>query len=333
MYGGIMNYIAFINSNKLSEHSGLLLIWNMVNHALLYVPYICVLGSYYWLLRRYICSNGASWLRYVSYAFLTIVLIGHGLCFFSLVSIIHFWNSLLLLGCFELIRRFDNKTDMIAGWTLLLLGFVSCVGSNNGLVKFLAGGMMPLLMVFLYKRWNNAANVLCTIFLIAYTFLSVYKRQFHSFTDIGTIEAAVVIADGPLKGLKTSAETAEMIKSAMAEVKPYQDANYQVKVLGRSLYRFGWELTFHDRNEVLRHWWSYGEQIKNIPGYIDYVSSVAASEKPTLVFWYNEVSPENLKKSRYKITNVWEKDTLNYHMIKLPVKNAAYELYTNCPLK
>lgn len=135
-----------------------------------------------------------------------------------------------------------------------------------------------------------------------------------------------------MSGLRTSHEMGQIIQSVTDDIAPYKAAKYKVKVLGRGFERFGWELTFGDRNPGLRHWWSIDRAKVDVPGYKEYIRQVANDSVRTVVLWSEEINERAAAKLKEVNYTYWEKDTLRKYMTELPTSSQAYQLYTNVPL-
>ena len=232
------------------------------------------------------------------------------------------WSTLCILLCRRTPRRWAIFIAVL-GVALSL-----CAGTNTGFIKMLTYALLPLIGIYLYGRVRTAYLLLTTLCVAAFTVAQIRYRPVYVFEDAGMALATAQISSGPQRGLRTSPQKAAMIAAIQRDLRPYAEAGYKIKVLGRNFEKFGWELQYGDINPALRHVWTSIDS--TVPGYKEYIRSVARRPGKTAALWLAELGRgDYLLHVPSSTRDEWETDTLEVYMERRPVSGPGYRIYVS----
>lgn len=334
MYGSFSDYQIAVSENMLEEH-----FWKYLVVAYIYsftnwlFVYIGVFSALFIFIKNFVTdAHLKSWVKVSCFLFISCVYFTYAYFEHDIVYGLNYITAALtLFGCLFILLRKTRQSTFI-GFLLLLFFLIPTAGSNTGLIKIMTFSAIPLLFIYLKDRWNNAATLTYLLVILVYSGLSAYRKMLDNFEDAGMGCMSAVVDRGPMKGILTTPDMAEMINSAIGDVQPYLHRQYKVKVLGRGFDRFGWELTFSDRNAPLRHCWTEDTVMFAVGGYRHYIENISDSAEPVLVFWAENINYKAIKDYARREDDCWEKVLLSKKLTKIPSTSAGYTLFTNTPL-
>jgi hypothetical protein len=136
--------------------------------------------------------------------------------------------------------------------SLLLLGCVPIVGSNTGLLKYVAIPMLPILFIFMREYVSRKMVVFSCISVIAVLLYAYNGVRDKSGYDVGTVGATYEMPSGLAKGLKTEPSRGTKIMHTMADIEPYAKRGYHIIVMRKEA-QYIYEYLLLSRNSYLRH--------------------------------------------------------------------------------
>lgn len=276
LYDSPAQFLQYLFSTKIDEHSPKLFLWTYINGIARIVPLVSMLLMGYFLFirarKKWIIALAMTYVvaYYMSYRAtnffsnvldmeLTVVAIMYGLAYY--------YNP--------------SKHNHKKGYAFVLLSIVPLIGSNTGLYKFVLLPSIPILAIYLHKHVSVNVKHFGFIVLAGFLIYSRFGMRRFSYGDAGLVESTYEFKDGLAKGLKTTPLEGEYVDLVMSDMKPY--ASGKTLVLRRTN-EYIFEYLLQSRNSYLRHRFEGVDY--NDKDYINWVQNEIANSHETLTILY-----------------------------------------------
>jgi hypothetical protein len=289
MYGSFYNYILSLKINSIDDHGLVNLIKPLITRTLSFFCYPAMLWCSFELIDKTFNNKK----RLATASIFIIAVLYYYLCCdhdiqFSLTQQYTIAFALIMMGaCLYFNRTEEMKGRIIA---LFLLACVPFLGSNGGIIKFVALPIIPILYIYLRPYINKKMKlygVLCSIALVAYASFGLPK---NGFADVGITDSTYEFKDGLLVGLRTTPQKAESINAVIADMKPYEEYR---KVILRKGANYVYEYLYMSRNAYNRHRFSGGDN--NSPDYVKWIENeILKQNDNVVVLFFDDESKQSL---------------------------------------
>jgi hypothetical protein len=247
MYGTPAQYVHFLQMNRMDSHGISYLVQSLFFDLLQFGPYIAIPWSCYYMLDQTHRKNRWVFLIACCMALITCYYFirwrGESYrmsAMFDLLGVV----ALLFLSIYKC-----HKQSVQPLMILLLMGCIPMIGSNTGLMKFIALPLLPILYVFMPKPLSRPTKVFGAIYYVALLLYGYGAVRGSSFWDVGSTEATYTISEGLAKGIKTTEAKGKVIQDVSLEGTQY--SQYE-KIVLRNGSDYVYEYVLHSRNAYLR---------------------------------------------------------------------------------
>jgi hypothetical protein len=252
LYGSPITYLAYIHANSIDDHGLSEMIASYIFSALDIVKYPALIWCGFLAIKKAYAKSKI--LMYFTAIVVMSVLYYlclsthvNGSCFANVHEYIIGLEMVILLSIYYYWGAQSSKYVI----AIFLIGCIPFVGSNTGIMKFVALPMMPILYVFINKHLSKPMAVFGIAYFMAVMLYSYNGVRNTSFQDVGILEAKYEFTNGLVKGVKTSVERGTKIDDVMNSMRPYRH-NYHIIVM-RNKGQFIYEYLLQSRNGYLRH--------------------------------------------------------------------------------
>ena len=158
----------------------------------------------------------------------------------------------LLGGIVVLYKERKNNTQCLYDKTiiLLLLACTPFVGSNGGIVKYMAWPIIPILWLYSLRWINKVYKCFFVVFCCAMLAYSYNGLRNTSFFDVGLNSANYKFGEGVLEGISTYEEKGTLVGNIERDFIKYKESDYNTLVL-RKGFDYLLEYVFLSKNKYL----------------------------------------------------------------------------------
>lgn len=302
LYGTFNSYIYYFSNNPIGSHSLRNTLLNYFSSIINFLPYISLLWSIYHILNLVITIHNKKLITFtVPLSIIIIFYILFNNHSTILVNVILIGISLSILGISAIV--YNNYNLIRTGPTFYaIIIFLFCcipfIGSNTGIIKFIAFPAIPIIVAILDKNYIKPMKIygmICAVSLLGYSYTGIRNGAFF---DVGTRLATFTLRGGVLNGMKTSEEKGKFIQDVYDNFSPYNIPENNVLVL-RTKTDFIWEYMFLNRNDFLGSKFDYKDGFEN-KDYAKWAESkILNSNKPMAVLY---MAPDSTKKTIMQYT-------------------------------
>lgn len=245
IYGSPSVFIQYLHLNSNPEHGSIITLLKVgLIDVVRILPYITFYLALFYTIFK--ISNAKLWM----------ILIAMALCIAvnHYINIIHFGEEARLIWpCIAISVIVVAMTkNLPVGFILFAVSYISVIGSDRGLLKFVSFSTTLVALAYIVNRQNLKTAVICgTVLFLSSSVFRYSKASASSFGDAG-LPYLTETANTPylIKGMRTTPHRIKHINNTIELCGPNQTF-----VVGDSVYKYFYELILSNINPYLRQGW------------------------------------------------------------------------------